>query len=92
MTSIINKPDQILYAENETPSLGITILLAVTHVALIFDAVVFLFAYFFRFFRHIVTPAVGGIVIILVAVNLIPIGLELHHFHVSPLFGFPTIA
>ena len=58
MTSIINKPDQILYAENETPSLGITILLAVTHVALIFDAVVFLSAYFFRFFRHIVTPAV----------------------------------
>jgi NCS2 family nucleobase:cation symporter-2/xanthine permease XanP len=237
MTSIVNKPDQILYAENETPPLGITILLAVTHVALIFDAVVFipnvlgkitgatpeqirfscfvtilvsalctliqvvkfkhlgtgfilfmgsysaflscsidaakigglalvatmtvlsvpvvfLFAYFFRFFRHIVTPAVGGIVIILVAVNLIPIGLELwhggnaqstgfgspanymvgaitmgtllalmifgnrnirlwtpliglgagylsasffglldlHHFHASPLFGFPTVA
>ncbi len=162
MTSILEKPDQILYAENERPSIGTTILLAVTHVALIFDAVVFipnvlgkitnatpeqirfscfvtilvsalctliqvvkfgrlgtgfilfmgsysaflscsldaakmgglalvatmtvlsvpvvwLFSYFFKYFRHIVTPAVGGVVIVLVAVNLVPIGLDLWH-------------
>lgn len=162
MSSILDRPDKILYAEDETPSPGITLLLAITHVALIFDAVVFipnvlgkvtgatpeqlrfscfitilvsalctliqvlkigrlgtgfilfmgsysaflscsidaaklgglalvstmtllsvpvvlLFSYFFKHFRHIVTPAVGGIVIILVGVNLIPIGLELWH-------------
>ena len=160
MTSILDRPDKILYAQDETPPPGVTLLLAITHVALIFDAVVFipnvlgkvtgatpeqirfscfvtilvsalctliqvvkvgrmgtgfilfmgsysvflscsidaanlgglalvstmtllsvpvvlLFSYFFRYFRHIVTPAVGGIVIILVGVNLIPIGLEL---------------
>jgi len=158
MSSILDRPDKILYAEDEKPPLGITLLLATTHVALIFDAVVFipnvlgkvtgatpeqirfscfitilvsaicsliqvlkigrlgtgfilfmgsysaflscsidaaklgglalvatmsllsvpvvlLFSYFFKYFRHIVTPAVGGIVIILVGVNLIPIGL-----------------
>ena len=42
MTSILHKPDQILYTETETPPLGTVILLAVTHVALIFDAVVFI--------------------------------------------------
>ena len=42
MASILNKPDQILYTENETPPFGMTILLAVTHVVLIFDAVVFI--------------------------------------------------
>ena len=160
MTSILRKPDQILYTETEQPPLGTIILLAVTHVALIFDAVVFipnvlgkvtgaspeqirfscfvtilvsalctliqtlkigrfgtgfilfmgsysaflscsvdaartgglalvatmtvltvpvviLFSYFFKYFRHIVTPAVGGIVILLVGINLVPIGLDL---------------
>ncbi len=38
---------------------------------------VFLYAYFLRFLRHIVTPVVGGTVIMLVAMGLIPIGLDL---------------
>ncbi|MCB9481784.1 MAG: hypothetical protein H6680_08225 [Desulfobacteraceae bacterium] len=162
MKSILRRPDQILYTENETPPFGTVLLLAVTHIALIFDAVVFipnvlgkatgadpaqirfscfitilvsavfsmiqvlkigrfgtgfiifmgsysaflscsidaakdgglalvgtmtvltvpvvfLFSYFFKYFRHIVTPAVGGIVIVLVGVNLVPIGLDLWH-------------
>jgi NCS2 family nucleobase:cation symporter-2/xanthine permease XanP len=162
MSSLLEKPDQILYTVDEKPPLGTTLLLAVTHVALIFDAVVFipnvlgkvtripaeqirfvcfvtilvsalgsflqifrwnrfgtgfilfmgsysaflsccidaanagglalvasltlltapvvfLFANFFKLLRHIVTPAVGGVVIILVAINLIPIGIELWH-------------
>ena len=37
----------------------------------------FLISYFFRFFRRIVTPAVGGVVIMLVAVTIIPITLNL---------------
>ena len=160
MADLLKKPDSILYSVSESPSLGMVILLAVTHVALIFDAVVFipnvlgkvtgaspeqirfscfvtilvsglctliqavkigrfgsgfilfmgsysafltcsidaaklgglalvgtmtlltvpvvfLFSYFFKYFRHIVTPAVGGIVILLVGVNLIPVGIGL---------------
>ena len=37
----------------------------------------FLISYFFRFFRKIFTPAVGGVVIMLVAVTIIPITLGL---------------
>ncbi|WP_027368987.1 uracil-xanthine permease family protein [Desulfocurvibacter africanus] len=39
--------------------------------------IIFLYTYFIRFFRHIITPAVGGVVILLVAVSLVPIGLEI---------------
>lgn len=39
--------------------------------------VVFLYSYFLRFLRHIVTPAVGGVLIILVALSLMPIAIEL---------------
>lgn len=38
--------------------------------------VVLLYAYFLRYLRHIVTPAIGGVVVMLVAVALVPIGLE----------------
>jgi len=38
---------------------------------------VFLYAYFLRFLRHIVTPVVGGTVIMLVAMGLIPISIDL---------------
>jgi len=31
-----------------------------------------LFSYFIRFLRHIVTPAVGGIVLLLIVVSLLP--------------------
>jgi NCS2 family nucleobase:cation symporter-2/xanthine permease XanP len=51
----------------------------VSTMTLLTVPVVFLFSYFFKYFRHIVTPAVGGIVIILVAVNLVPIGIDLWH-------------
>lgn len=37
----------------------------------------FLMSYFLRFMRKILTPAVGGVVIMLVAVTIIPIALEL---------------
>ncbi len=39
--------------------------------------VVFLYSYFLRFLRHIVTPPVGGVLIILVALSLMPIAIEL---------------
>lgn len=39
--------------------------------------VVFLYSYFLRFLRHIVTPQVGGAMIILVALSLMPIAIEL---------------
>ena len=42
MTDLLKKPDNILYSVSESPSLGMVILVAVTHVALIFDAVVFI--------------------------------------------------
>lgn len=35
-----------------------------------------LFSYFLRFFRHIVTPAVGGVVLLLIVFNLVPVGLH----------------
>lgn len=39
--------------------------------------VVFLYTFFLRHFRHIITPAVGGVVVLLIAVAMVPIGLEL---------------
>ncbi len=39
--------------------------------------VVFLYTFFIRFFRHIITPAVGGVVILLIATAMVPIGLSL---------------
>lgn len=39
--------------------------------------IVFLYTFFIRFFRHIITPAVGGVVILLIAVSMVPIGLGL---------------
>ncbi|MDR3641726.1 MAG: solute carrier family 23 protein [Humidesulfovibrio sp.] len=39
--------------------------------------IVFLYTFFIRFFRHIITPAVGGVVILLIATSMVPIGLEL---------------
>jgi NCS2 family nucleobase:cation symporter-2/xanthine permease XanP len=39
--------------------------------------IVFLYTYFIRFFRHIITPAVGGVVILLIAVSLIPLAVDL---------------
>lgn len=172
MSGLLEKPERILYTAEERPAWGTTLLLALTHVALIFDAVVFipnvlgkvtqippeqirfccfatilvsalgsflqayrwrwfgtgfilfmgsysaylscsidaahqgglpliasltllsapfvfLFSYCFKWLRHIVTPAVGGVVILMVAINLIPIGIELWHGGnpVQPGFG-----
>ncbi len=39
--------------------------------------VVFLYTFFIRFFRHIITPAVGGVVVLLIATSMVPIGLGL---------------
>ncbi len=39
--------------------------------------VAFFYSYFLRFLRHIVTPQIGGIMIILVALSLMPIAVEL---------------
>lgn len=39
--------------------------------------IVFLYTFFIRFFRHIITPAVGGVVILLIAISMVPIGLGL---------------
>ncbi|MFH1913850.1 MAG: solute carrier family 23 protein [Pseudomonadota bacterium] len=39
--------------------------------------IVFLYTFFIRFLRHIITPAVGGVVVLLIAVSLVPIGLDL---------------
>lgn len=39
--------------------------------------VVFLYTFFIRYFRHIITPAVGGVVILLIATSMVPIGLGL---------------
>lgn len=39
--------------------------------------VVFLYTFFIRFFRHIITPAVGGVVVLLIAMSMVPIGLSL---------------
>ncbi len=39
--------------------------------------VVLFYAYFLRFLRHIITPRIGGVMIILVALSLMPIAIEL---------------
>lgn len=39
--------------------------------------VVLFYSYFLRFLRHIVTPPVGGVLIILVALSLMPIAIDL---------------
>jgi len=39
--------------------------------------IVFLYTFFIRFFRHIITPAVGGVVVLLIATAMVPIGLGL---------------
>lgn len=39
--------------------------------------VVFLYTFFIRFFRHIITPAVGGVVVLLIGTAMVPIGLGL---------------
>ena len=39
--------------------------------------IVFLYTFFIRHFRHIITPAVGGVVILLIAVSLVGIGMDL---------------
>ena len=46
-------------------------------MALLTAPVVFLYTFFIRFFRHIITPAVGGVVILLIATSMVPIGLGL---------------
>ena len=53
---------------------------------------VFLYAYFLRFLRHIVTPVVGGTVIMLVAIGLIPIGIDLWMGGASSLPSFGSSA
>ena len=39
--------------------------------------VVFLYSYFLRFLRHIVTPQIGGVMVILLTLSLMPIAIEL---------------
>lgn len=46
--------------------------------------VVFLYTFFIRFFRHIITPAVGGVVVLLIASAMVPIGLGLWAGEVAP--------
>lgn len=46
-------------------------------MSLITVPIIFLYTFFIRFFRHIITPAVGGVVILLIAVSMVPIGLDL---------------
>lgn len=38
---------------------------------------IFVYTFFIRFFRHIITPAIGGVVVLLIAISLVPIGLEI---------------
>jgi len=38
---------------------------------------IFLYTYFIRHLRHIITPAVGGVVILLIALSMVPIGLDI---------------
>jgi len=50
-----------------------------------------LFSCFLRFFRHIVTPAVGGVMLLLIVFNLVPVGLhEWVGDHDSPHHGSPA--
>lgn len=53
-------------------------------VSLLTVPIVFLYTYFIRFLRHIITPAVGGVVVLLIAVSLVPIGLDLWAGSYSP--------
>ena len=46
-------------------------------MALFSAPIEFLLAYFFRFMRKILTPAVGGVVTMLIAVSILPIALNL---------------
>ena len=46
-------------------------------MALFSAPIEFLLAYFFRFRRKILTPAVGGVVTMLIAVSILPIALNL---------------
>jgi len=46
-------------------------------MALVTVPVVFLYTFFIRFFRHIITPAVGGVVILLIAISMVPIALDI---------------
>ncbi len=45
-------------------------------ISILVAPVEMLFAYFLRFFRHIATPAVGGTVLLLIVMNLVPVGLD----------------
>jgi NCS2 family nucleobase:cation symporter-2/xanthine permease XanP len=49
----------------------------VATMCLLAAPVEFLFAYFLRHFRNIITPSVGGVVVMLVTVMVVPIGLEM---------------
>lgn len=49
----------------------------ITTMAILAAPLEFIFAYFFGIFRKIATHVVGGIVIMLIAVNLIPVSLNL---------------
>lgn len=53
--------------------------------------VVFLYTYFIRHFRHIITPAVGGVVVLLIATAMVPIGLSLWAGDIEP-GGAPSLA
>ena len=49
----------------------------VATLCLLAAPVEFLFAYFLRHLRNIITPSVGGVVVMLVTVMVVPIGLEM---------------
>ncbi|XPV76630.1 MAG: uracil-xanthine permease family protein [Desulfovibrio sp.] len=60
-------------------------------VSLLTVPIVFLYTFFIRFLRHIITPAVGGVVVLLIAVSLIPLGLDLWAgSHATPVAGMVT--
>lgn len=46
-------------------------------MALLTVPLVFLYTFFIRFFRHIITPAVGGVVVLLVGLSLVTIGMDI---------------
>jgi xanthine/uracil permease len=52
---------------------GFPLLAAVSIIVAPFEA---LFSYFLRYLRHIVTPAVGGIVLLLIVVSLLPLSVK----------------
>lgn len=52
--------------------------------------VVFFYSYFLRFLRHVVTPQIGGIMIMLVALSLMPIAVELWQGGFPDRTGFGT--